>query len=131
MTELTWDGKYKDGKKQGPVRIALPFQTIETVNESTRDRRRNLELFSSGRDTEWRNRLIWGDKKYVLPALVEELAGAIDLIYVDPPFATGADFSFLRSCISSFKGPVKRGGQCCSLPLRYSSSRRPYNKVSN
>ncbi len=33
MTELTWDGKYKDGKK-GPVRIALPFQTIETVNES-------------------------------------------------------------------------------------------------
>jgi hypothetical protein len=34
MTELTWDGKYKDGKKQGPVRIALPFQTIETVNES-------------------------------------------------------------------------------------------------
>ena len=36
MTELIWDGKYKDGKKQGPVRIALPFQTIETVNESTR-----------------------------------------------------------------------------------------------
>jgi len=34
MTELIWDGKYKDGKKQGPVRIALPFQTIETVNES-------------------------------------------------------------------------------------------------
>ena len=27
MTELLWDGKYKDGKKQGPVRIALPFQT--------------------------------------------------------------------------------------------------------
>jgi hypothetical protein len=34
MTELIWDGKYKDGKKQGPVRIALPFQTIETVNET-------------------------------------------------------------------------------------------------
>ena len=33
MTELIWDGKYsKDRKKQGPVRIALPFQTIETVN---------------------------------------------------------------------------------------------------
>jgi hypothetical protein len=31
MTELIWDGKYKDGKKQGPVRIALPFQTIEPV----------------------------------------------------------------------------------------------------
>jgi hypothetical protein len=70
MTELTWDGKYKDGKKQGPVRIPLPFQIIETVNESAQDRRRNLELFASGRDMEWRNRLIWGDKKYVLPSLL-------------------------------------------------------------
>jgi adenine-specific DNA-methyltransferase len=94
MTELIWDGKYKDGKKQGPVRIALPFQTIETVNESAQDRRRNLELFSSGRDTEWRNRLIWGDKKYVLPSLLEEFAGKVNLIYIDPPFDTGADFSF-------------------------------------
>jgi adenine-specific DNA-methyltransferase len=94
MTELTWDGKYKDGKKQGPVRISLPFQTIETVNESTQDRRRNLELFSSGRDTEWRNRLIWGDKKYVLPSLLDEFAGRVNLVYIDPPFDTGANFSF-------------------------------------
>ena len=75
MTELIWDGKYKGGKKQGPVRIALPFQTVETVNESAQDRRRNLELFATGRDTEWRNRLIWGDKKYVLPSLLPEFAG--------------------------------------------------------
>jgi hypothetical protein len=45
------------------VRIELPFQTVETVNESAQDRQRSLELFSSGRETEWRNRLIWGDKK--------------------------------------------------------------------
>ena len=37
MTELIWDGKYVDGKRQSPVRVALPFQTIETVNESTAD----------------------------------------------------------------------------------------------
>ncbi len=94
MTELIWDGKYKDGKKQGPVRIALPFQTIETVNESAQDRRRNLELFATGRDTEWRNRLIWGDRKYVLPSLLPEFSGKVSLIYIDPPFDTGADFSF-------------------------------------
>jgi DNA modification methylase len=94
MTELIWDGKYKDSKKQGPVRIALPFQTIETVNESTQDRRRNLELFATGRDTEWRNRLIWGDKKYVLPSLLPEFTGKVNLIYIDPPFDTGANFSF-------------------------------------
>ncbi len=94
VTELVWDGKYKDGKKQGPVRIALPFQTIETVNESAQDRQRTLELFASGRETGWRNRLIWGDKKYVLPSLLPEFAGKINLIYIDPPFDTGADFSF-------------------------------------
>jgi adenine-specific DNA-methyltransferase len=94
MTELIWEGKYVDGKQQSPVRVALPFQTIETVNESAADRTRNLELFSSGRETEWRNRLIWGDKKYVLPSLLPEFAGKINLIYIDPPFDTGADFSF-------------------------------------
>ena len=104
MTELIWDGKYDaHGKKQGPVRIALPFQTVETVNESAQDRRRNLELFASGRDTEWRNRLIWGDKKYVLPSLVPEFTGKVNLIYVDPPFATGADFSFTTNIPDHFE----------------------------
>src|SRR5712664_3062132 len=103
MTELIWDGKYKDGKKQGPVRIALPFQTIETVNESAQDRRRNLELFASGRDSDWRSRLIWGDKKYVLPSLLPEFAGKVNLIYIDPPFDTGADFSFTATVPSRSK----------------------------
>lgn len=92
MTELTWEGKYIDGKKQGPVRIALPFQTIETINESADDRRKGLLQFD--KPTEWRNRLIWGDKKYVLPSLLEEFAGKINLVYIDPPFNVGADFSF-------------------------------------
>ena len=35
------------------------------------------------------------DKKYVLPSLLEEFAGAVDLIYIDPPFATGDDFSYI------------------------------------
>ncbi|MCZ7556002.1 MAG: site-specific DNA-methyltransferase [Bacteroidia bacterium] len=94
MTELIWDGKYKDGKKVAPVRIPLPFQTIETVNESTEDRKKTIDLFASGKPTEWRNRLIWGDKKYVLPSLLPEFAGKVDLIYIDPPFNAGADFTY-------------------------------------
>lgn len=95
MTELIWEGKYDaQGRKVAPPRIALPFQTVETVNESAAARDLNHELFSSGRPTEWRNRLIWGDKKYVLPSLLEEFAGKVNLIYIDPPFATGGDFSF-------------------------------------
>jgi len=41
MPELIWDAKYLDGKKNGPVRIELPFQTVETVNESVQDRQRS------------------------------------------------------------------------------------------
>lgn len=95
MVELIWEGKYDaSGKRVAPLRVALPFQTVETVNESAQQRQLMLDLFSSGRDPEWRNRLIWGDKKYVLPSLLPEFEGKVDLIYIDPPFATGADFSF-------------------------------------
>ncbi len=94
MTELIWDGKYKDGKKTGPVRIELPFQTVETVNETAKERQLTLDRLFNGQETEWRNRLIWGDKKYVLPSLLPEFAGQVNLIYIDPPFATGDNFSF-------------------------------------
>src|SRR4030042_1305744 len=95
LTELIWEGKYdKDGHKVAPLRVRLPFQTVETVNESAQERQRTLDLFSSGRPAEWRNRLIWGDKKYVLPSLMEEFAGQVNLIYIDPPYNTGQDFSF-------------------------------------
>lgn len=95
MVELIWDGKYDEsGKRAAPLRLKLPFQTVETVNASAQQRQIALDLFGAGRPAEWRNRLVWGDKKYVLPALLEEFAGQVDLIYIDPPFATGADFSF-------------------------------------
>jgi hypothetical protein len=135
MTEITWQGKYKDGKKTAPLRIALPFQTIETVNESAQERKQNFDLFAQGKPTEWRNRLIWGDKKYVLPALLPEFAGKINLIYIDPPFDTGADFSFTvkipphnptESATSFVKQPSIRivgGGweYLCAFGLAYST----------
>ena len=95
MTELIWQGKYDEhGKRTAPLRVSLPFQTVETINESSMERQRMLDLFSAGRDSDWRNRLIWGDKKYVLPSLLDEFAGKVNLIYIDPPFNVGADFSF-------------------------------------
>jgi len=42
----------------------------------------------------WKNKLIWGDNLLVTGSLLEQFAGKIDLIYIAPPFATGADFSF-------------------------------------
>jgi len=96
MPELIWDGKYdQSGRRVAPLRLSLPFQTVETVNESAQERQRALDFFAADKASDWRNRLIWGDKKYVLPALLDEFAGAVDLIYIDPPFATGQDFSFM------------------------------------
>jgi len=93
--ELIWDGKYDaDGRRTAPLRVALPFQTVETVNESAQERQRAFSFGPGFREEEWRNRLIWGDKKYVLPSLLAEYAGKVNLIYIDPPFDTGTDFSF-------------------------------------
>jgi DNA modification methylase len=93
--ELVWEGKYNaNGKRVAPLRVALPFQTVETVNESAQERQRGFQFGSAFREEAWRDRLIWGDKKYVLPSLLSEFAGKVNLIYIDPPFDTGADFSF-------------------------------------
>ena len=49
MVELTWQGKYETGGKRiAPLRLALPFQTVETVNESAQQRQMALDLFSAG-----------------------------------------------------------------------------------
>jgi DNA modification methylase len=109
MPELIWEGKYDvTGKRAAPLHVALPFQTVETVNESAQERQRSLDFFAGDRQADWRNRLIWGDKKYVLPALLPEFAGSIDLVYIDPPFATGADFSFSNSVPDSDRTFIKQ-----------------------
>jgi len=105
-TELVWPGKYnEDGTIKEVPHVSLPFQVIETVNESRATREvkkggvqgglfdvyegKEGDTFEAG----WRNKLIWGDNLLVMGSLLEKFAGKIDLIYIDPPFATGADFS--------------------------------------
>jgi hypothetical protein len=105
-TELVWPGKYNpEGARREVPRVNLPFQVIETINESraTREGKRDAlpGLFDVWQSKEgdtfeagWKNKLIWGDNLLVMGSLLEKFAGKIDLIYIDPPFATGADFSF-------------------------------------
>jgi adenine-specific DNA-methyltransferase len=104
-TELVWPGKYNDdGTRKDVPRVSLPFQVIETVNESQATRQAKnaagptlFDLYEGDEgdtfDTGWQNKLIWGDNLLVMGSLLEKFAGKIDLIYIDPPFATGADFS--------------------------------------
>lgn len=40
----------------------------------------------------WRNKLYWGDNLQVMSHLIKEFRGKIDLIYIDPPFDSKADY---------------------------------------
>lgn len=104
-TELVWPGKRKEVE-----RVELPFQTIETINLPRGHRQEGIfeqiqkqeslipqpeqQTLKSAVDVEWKNRLIWGDNLLIMGSLLKEFAGKINLIYIDPPFATGDDFSF-------------------------------------
>ena len=94
--EVKRTGLYWPGKRMEVERVALPFQVVETVNVS-RATREEAPLFAATRGQEaesWRNKLIWGENKYIMASLLDQgFAGKINLIYIDPPFATGADFS--------------------------------------
>lgn len=101
--DLVWNGKTNE-----VCNIVLPFQTIEHVDEpraeKPRDTALQTDLFAMdkrGRQLQgWTNKLIWGDNKLILSSLKNgplraeiEKQGGLKLIYIDPPFDVGADFS--------------------------------------
>ncbi len=122
-TELVWDGKYDEYGNRRTVDVAgcaMPMQKIETIDEprSRAAAEGQIELFERSRarireesgqypkkavggvvdpgpthNGDFRNRLIWGDNKLVMASLLAEFKGRIDLIYIDPPFDVGADFT--------------------------------------
>ncbi len=96
--ELVWNGKSRE-----VCNVILPFQTLEHIDEPRREKKQDEELAldMGGRQVKgWTNKLIWGDNKLILSSLrsgplrqqIEE-AGGLKLIYIDPPFDVGADFS--------------------------------------
>ena len=101
-TELVWEGKYDQFGNRRSVDIAgcsMPMQRIETIDEPRRQAIANgkLSLFENeirkNKTDDFRNMLIWGDNKPVMASLLKDFKGKIDLIYIDPPFDVGADFT--------------------------------------
>lgn len=99
--ELVWNGKTNE-----VTNAVLPFQVIEQVDEPRAevDVKLQLSMFDvdeRGRQLKgWQNKLIWGDNKLILSSLKNgplreeiEKQGGIKLIYIDPPFDVGSDFS--------------------------------------
>src|SRR5690606_34468906 len=92
-----------NGRKEDVTNVVLPFHSIEHIDEPRKETSQTLELFDTrGRQLKgWTNKLIWGDNKLILSSLANgpmreeiEKEGGIKLIYIDPPFAVGADFGF-------------------------------------
>lgn len=95
-----------NGRKENVTNVALPFHSIEHIDEPRKETDKpQTSLFETdfrGRQLKgWTNKLIWGDNKLILSSLANgpireeiEKEGGLKLIYIDPPFAVGADFSF-------------------------------------
>jgi hypothetical protein len=79
VPELVWKGKYRDGLPVQPSRETRPIETEEIYGSRT---------------APWHDRLILGDAAHVLAGLLEDFAGKVALVYVDPPFDTGGSFDF-------------------------------------
>ncbi len=99
-TELIWEGKYDEYGNRRTVDVAgsaMPLQKIETVDQPRSEAVASgqFELFEkeNKRLDDFRNMLIWGDNKLVMASLLKDYKGKIDLIYIDPPFDVGADFT--------------------------------------
>ncbi|HVY23676.1 MAG TPA: site-specific DNA-methyltransferase [Steroidobacteraceae bacterium] len=97
--ELVWNGKTRD-----VCTTVLPFQSLEHIDEPRKEQPESQQIglfdFRGRQQKGWTNKLIWGDNKLILSSLksgalrqqIEE-AGGLKLIYIDPPFDVGADFS--------------------------------------
>jgi hypothetical protein len=99
--ELVWNGKTNE-----VTNVVLPFQVIEQVDEPRAEKPEDSALQGGlfderGRQLKgWTNKLIWGDNRLILSSLKNgplcdeiEAQGGLKLIYIDPPFDVGADFT--------------------------------------
>ena len=69
------------GKRSFQSTIFFPAQLKETYGEPSEH---------EGKD--WYNKIFWGDNLQVMSHLLKQYRGQVDLIYIDPPFDSKADY---------------------------------------
>jgi len=80
------------GKKPLDYVKGFPTQVVEVFDPLNTKRRFETPSYETLKDN-WQNLLFHGDNKDVLATLLElGFRGKIDLIYIDPPFKSGADY---------------------------------------
>ncbi|CCN87519.1 Putative DNA methylase N-4/N-6 [Vibrio nigripulchritudo SFn27] len=70
---LRWDGK-------------RPFRSTQYFPAQLK------EVFGKEDENGWINKIFWGDNLQVMSHLLKEFRGKVDLIYIDPPFDSKADY---------------------------------------
>ncbi|WP_369053215.1 site-specific DNA-methyltransferase [Burkholderia gladioli] len=63
----------------------------------------------------WRNKIFWGDNLQVMSHLLKQFRGKVDLIYIDPPFDSKADY---RKQVS-LRGTKAKGDQAAFEEKQY------------
>ena len=97
--EINWEGKTSE-----VTNVCLPFQTIEHIDEPREEKEVKAQQsldFAKGRKLQgWTNKLIWGDNKFVVSSILKgpmrniiEENGGVKLIYIDPPFSVGMNYT--------------------------------------
>lgn len=80
---------YWVGKKPIGIVESYPAQLVETIGDTQTSETPNY----SALEQNWSNLLFHGDNKEILGTLlVNGFRGKVDLIYIDPPFDSGADY---------------------------------------
>jgi hypothetical protein len=80
------------GKKPLDYVKGFPAQLIEVFDPLNTDRKVEVPTYDNLKD-DWQNLLFYGDNKEVMATLIENgFRGKVDLVYIDPPFKSGADY---------------------------------------
>jgi DNA modification methylase len=83
---------YWVGKKPLDYVKGFPTQLVEVFDPLNTGRAVETPTYDKLKDN-WQNLLFHGDNKDILAALLESgFRGKVDLIYIDPPFKSGADY---------------------------------------
>jgi len=78
MVNLFWNNK-KELNLEEVKKKSSPFERFKFFGDIGKD--------------SWSNKLFWGNNRSVMVHLLSQFAGKINLIYIDPPFATGSDYT--------------------------------------
>jgi adenine specific DNA methylase Mod len=105
MPTLNWGGKNLEKDRINADNLKIKnFRLIEInhtpiidkydFDETPITKSEELSISKKGSGDVWYNLLFWGDNLSVMNYLLKDYSNSLDLIYIDPPFATGNSFNY-------------------------------------